>query len=81
MAVQPRGHRVNLSESFIEFLEKPELKVASRIILVDQNTAFVFLLGDSSDRETRVQELGMRCLVVRGRLPSVGVVVGIATNT
>ena len=80
MALQPRGHRANLSESFIEFLEKPELKVASRVILADQNTAFVFLVGDSSDRETRVQELGMRCLVVRGRLPGVRVVVGIATD-
>jgi hypothetical protein len=80
MAIQPRGHRANLSESFVEFLEKPELKVASRVILADQDTAFVFLVGDSSDRETRVKELGMRCLVVRGRLPSVGVVVGIATD-
>lgn len=80
MALQPRGHRANLAESFIEFLEKPELKVASRVILAYQNTAFVFLVGDSSDRETRVKELGMRCLVVRGRLPDVGVVVGIATD-
>jgi len=80
MAIQPRGHRANLSESFKEFLEKPELRVASRVILAYQNIAFVFLVGDSSDRETRVQELGMRCLVVRGRLPDVGVVVGIATD-
>lgn len=80
MALQPRGHRANLAERFIEFLEKPELEVASRVLLAYQNTAFVFLAGDSSDRETRVQELGMRCLVVRGRLPDVGVVVGIATD-
>lgn len=66
MALQPRGHRANLAESFIEFLEKPELKVASRVILAYQNTAFVFLVGDSSEREARVRELGMRCLVVRG---------------
>ena len=80
MALQPRGHRANLAEYFIEFLEKPELKVASRVILAYQNTAFVFLVGDSKDRETRVKELGMRCLVVRGRFPEVGVVVGIATD-
>ena len=80
MALQPRGHRANLAESFIEFLEKPELKVASRVILAYQNTAFVFLVGDSSEREARVQELGMRCLVVRGRLPNVGLVVGIARD-
>lgn len=80
MALQPRGHRANLAESFIEFLEKPELTVASRVILAYQNTAFVFLVGDSSERETRVQELGMRCLVVRGKLPNVKVVVGIARD-
>jgi len=80
MALQPRGHRANLAESFIEFLEKPELKVASRVILAHQNTAFVFLVGNSSDRETRVQELGMRCLVVRGRLPNVQLIVGIARD-
>ncbi len=80
MALQPRGHRANLAESFIEFLEKPEMKVASRVILAYQNTAFVFLVGDSSEREARVQELGMRCLVVRGKLPNVKLVVGIARD-
>lgn len=80
MALQPRGHRANLAESFIEFLEKPELKVASRVILAYQNTAFVFLVGDTSERENRVQELGMRCLIVRGKLPNVKIVVGIARD-
>lgn len=80
MALQPRGHRANLAESFIEFLEKPELKVASRVILGFQNTAFVFLVGESKNRKARAQELGMRCLVVRGRLPKVNIVVGIATD-
>lgn len=80
MALQPRGHRANIAESFIEFLEKPELKVASRVILAYENTAFVFIVGDSRNRETRMQELSMRCLVVRSRLPDVGVVVGIATD-
>lgn len=80
MALQRRGQRANLAESFIEFLEKPELKVASRVVLADKNTAFVFLIGESKDREARVQELGMRCLVVRGRLPNVKIVVGIARD-
>lgn len=80
MALQPRGHRANLSEAFIEFLEKPELKVASRVILAFQNTAFVFLIGESKNRKARVQELGMRCLVARGKLPNVNIVVGIATD-
>ncbi|WP_446811102.1 hypothetical protein ACH50O_05920 [Methylomonas sp. 2BW1-5-20] len=80
MALQPREHRAKLAEYFIEFLEKPGLEVASRVILAYQNTAFVFLVGDSRERESRLKELSMRCLVVRGRLPSVGVVVGIATD-
>jgi hypothetical protein len=54
MALQPRDHRENLAESFIGFLEKPELKVASRVILAYQNTAFVFTVGESSDGETKL---------------------------
>lgn len=80
MALQPRGHRANLSELFSEFLQKPELKIASRVLLADQNTAFVFHLGPSSDRDARVKELGLRCLVVRGRLPEVKIVVGISRD-
>ncbi|MCK4841527.1 MAG: hypothetical protein KAT04_06550 [Methylococcales bacterium] len=80
MALQPRGHRANIAESFIEILKKPELKVASRVILAYKNTAFVFLLGESKYREERVRELGLRCLVVRGKLPTVNIVVGIATD-
>ncbi|MCT8468471.1 hypothetical protein KZO85_07780 [Chromohalobacter canadensis] len=80
MALQPREFRANLSESFSEILQKPELKIVSRVVLGYQNTAFVFHLGPSSDREARVQELGLRCLVVRGRLPDVKVVVGISRD-
>ncbi|MET0002667.1 MAG: hypothetical protein ABW087_03520 [Candidatus Thiodiazotropha sp.] len=80
MALQPRGHRANLVESFSEFLQKPELNIAARVVLAHQNTAFVFHLGPSSDREARVQELGLRCLVVRGRLPDVKIVVGISRD-
>ena len=80
MAMQPRGHRANLAESFIEFINKPELKIASRVVVGDSNTAFVFLIGPSTDREVRSQELILRCLVVRGRLPNIITVVGIATD-
>ncbi|OOE32476.1 hypothetical protein BZG05_14010 [Salinivibrio kushneri] len=80
MALQPRAFRANLSEAFSEFLQKPELKIASRVVMGYRNTAFVFHLGPSSDREARVQELGLRCLVVRGRLPDVKVVVGISRD-
>ncbi|MCK4791908.1 MAG: hypothetical protein KAV87_49710, partial [Desulfobacteraceae bacterium] len=80
MALQPRGHRANLAESFIEFLENPELKIASRVVQGHNNTAFVFLVGKSSDREARSQELILRCLVVRGRVPDITTVVGIVTD-
>lgn len=80
MALQPRSHRANLVDAFSEFLQKPELKIAARVVLAHQNTAFVFHLGPSSDREARVQELGLRCLVVRGRLPDVKTVVGISRD-
>ena len=80
MALQPRGHRANLAESFIEFLENPELKIASRVVQGHNNTACVFLVGKSSDREARSQELILRCLVVRGRVPDITTVVGIVTD-
>ena len=80
MVLQSRGHRANLAEAFIEFFEKPELKIASRVVLAYENTAFVFLVGKSSEREVRVQELGLRCLVVRGIHPEVKIVVGIAAD-
>lgn len=80
MALQPRCFRASLSESFLEFLQKPELKISSRVVLGYDNKAFVFHLGPSSDRELRVQELGLRCLVVRGRVPNVKIVVGISRD-
>jgi len=80
MALQPRGHRANLAESFIEFLGNPKLRIASRVVKGHDNTAFVFLIGKSSDRESRSQELILRCLVVRGRIPNITTVVGIATD-
>lgn len=80
MALQPRGHRANLAEALLEFMEEPERKIASRVVLGFGNTAFVFLSGPSSDRESRSRELVLRCLVVRGRLPDVISVVGIATD-
>lgn len=80
MALQPRGHRANLVDAFSEFLQKPELNIAARVVLAHKNTAFVFHLRPSNDREARVQELGLRCLVVRGRVPGVKIVVGISRD-
>lgn len=80
MALQPRGHRAVLAESFMEFLQNSELKVAARAAQGYDDTAFVFLIGESSDREHRTRELALRCLVIRGRLHGVTTVVGIATD-
>ncbi len=83
MALQPRGHRANLADAFIGFLESKETaegRIASRAIIAANATGFVFLTGKHSDRESRSQELALRCHVVRGRAPSVTTVVGIATD-
>lgn len=80
MALQPRYLRAQLSERFFEILGNPELKVRSRLALGYNGTAFVFLIAPSSDREARVSELGLRCLVVQCKQPDTQRVVGIATD-
>ena len=80
MALQPRAHRANLADAFLEFLRPDHEHIAARLIVADNQTAFVFTTGESSDREHRCRELFLRCLVVRGRCKSVKTVVGIATD-
>jgi hypothetical protein len=80
MALQPRGHRANLADGFLEFLRPECVHVAARLVVGDNETAFVFITGDSEDRENRARELMLRCLVVRGRCRKVKTVVGIATD-
>jgi hypothetical protein len=80
MAMQPRGHRANLADAFLEFLHPTAKRVAARVVVADNQVAFVFTAGDSADREHRARELMLRCLVVRGRCKSVRTVVGIATD-
>ena len=80
MALQPRMYRAGLAKAFKVFLDKPELKVGSRAAQGYRETAFVFLVGKSSDREQRMKELSLRCLVIRGRVKGVKTVVGIATD-
>ncbi|MEF8754704.1 MAG: hypothetical protein V5B60_12350 [Accumulibacter sp.] len=80
MALQPRGHRANLADAFLEFLGSDHARVAARCVVADDETAFVFTTGDSADRELRGRELFLRCFVVRGRCPRVKTVVGIATD-
>ena len=80
MALQPRAHRATLAKAFVEFLQQSKPKIASRMVQGYDHTAFVFLIGKSTDREMRMIELALRCLVVRGRLPNVTTIVGIATD-
>ena len=80
MALQPRGHRANLADAFLSFLQPNGASIGARLVIADDETAFVFTTGDSDDREHRAKELGLRCLVVRARCKSVRKVVGIATD-
>jgi hypothetical protein len=80
MALEPRMNRAVLVEALLEFLQKSELKSAARVVQGRAGYAYVFTIGKSADREFRVQELSLRCLVVRGRLPNIHTVVGIATD-
>lgn len=80
MALQPRAHRADLADAFLGFLSPEGSAVASRVVFAANHTAFVFLGGDSDDREFRARELALRCLVVRGRCKSLTTVVGIATD-
>jgi hypothetical protein len=79
MARQPRAHRANLADAFLQFLGPEGAKIGSRVIFAANDTAFVFLCGDSTDREHRARELTLRCLVVRVRGPAT-TVIGIATD-
>jgi hypothetical protein len=80
MALESRINRAVLAEALLEFLQKPELKSAARMVQGRAGYAYVFTIGKSDDRESRGQELVLRCLVVRGRLPNTHTVVGIATD-
>ncbi len=80
MALQSRGHRANLADTLLEFLGPDGSNIASRVVVAANATAFVFLGGDSGEREFRARELSLRCLVVRGRCKNVTTVVGIATD-
>lgn len=80
MARQPRGHRANLADALLQFLRPDHARIAARLVVGDNETAFVFTTGDSNNREDRARELLLRCLVVRGRCKGVKTVVGIATD-
>jgi hypothetical protein len=78
MAMQPRHHRAQLARAFLDYLGNS--KSAARVAVGDGETAFVFMARRSADREFKVKELALRCLVVRAHCPSVTKVVGIGTD-
>jgi len=80
MAKQPRNHRTYLAESFIEILSSSNNEIKSRIVKGYDDTAFVFLIGDSKDREIRAIELLQRCMISRVRMGNVKKVIGIAAD-
>jgi hypothetical protein len=80
MALQPRRYRASLTDAFIEFMQNKELKIASRVVLGFNDTAFVFLIGKSSDREFRSKELLLRCSIIDVKLPQLKTIIGIATD-
>jgi len=80
MAKQPRSTRIQLASAFFEFLGKPELKIAARCAQGYKGSAFVFLIGSSEDRKSRIMELTLRSYVVRAFLPDAVRIVGIATD-
>ncbi|MCI0365124.1 MAG: hypothetical protein L0219_14710 [Phycisphaerales bacterium] len=43
MALQPRGHRANLADAFLQFLGPDGPKISSRVVFAANDTAFVFL--------------------------------------
>ena len=80
MALEPRLNRAVIAEAWLEFLQNPELKSPARMIQGRTGHAYVFTTGSSDDRESRFQELALKCFVVRGKLPNTHTVVGIATD-
>ena len=80
MALEPRMNRLVLAEALLEFWKTPELQSAARVVQASRGCGYVFTVGKSEDREFRARDLGLRCLVARGRLPNTSTVVGIATD-
>ena len=80
MALQPRLYRASIAEAFTDFINNKSEEVKSRAVLGYGRTAFVFLLGPTSDRQARARELALRCLVVRGRVEDIDTVVGIGRD-
>lgn len=82
MARENRLSRRMLGKGFIEFLEaSSNNKIRSRIMEGLSDVAYVLLATPcAEDRQGRVEELELRCLVARGLRQNCKTVVGIATE-
>lgn len=80
MASEPRGHRANLAESFMELFEGEGVKIKSRAVQGRSGFGYVFLIGSSEERESRAKELALRSFVARKKLPDAHTIIGIATD-
>jgi len=82
MAQENRFARRILGKSYKEFTELSSLKkIRSRIAPSLSNVVYVFLAVPREEtRQSRVQELGLRCFVARGLNKDSKTVVGIATE-
>lgn len=78
MALLSRWARVEFANK-LKALHSSD-KVRSSLLRGEGKTAFVLLIASSEDREARVQELHLRSLVARARLPNCTTVVGVATD-
>lgn len=83
MSKENRFERRILSHELLDvigFNGKPAAK--SRIVSSQAKITYVYLLGlhDESNRESRMKELELRCLVARSIIKNQPVVIGIATN-
>ena len=82
IACYPREARINLANVFYDLRENGKLAQARFFIFTeyDPTKAIVFLLGSSSQREKRKQDLIYRCTVILQKLKFVKYVIGIAID-
>lgn len=82
MARENRFSRRILSESFLDFMQLAiQEKTRARIAESPAGVTYVFLAGARDEpRDTRVKELGLRCIVARSRQHAYAPVVGLGTE-
>ena len=82
MAREDRFSRRMLGRAFREFLDvSGQGRVRSRMLKSPSGVVYVFLaLPHGTDRQLRIEELGCRCFVARGRNQDCSTVVGLATE-